>query len=144
MSVRTPSRTTSWSSTIKILAGIPKSPLSFTAGAKRSAFELTSVYRRDGCTYQRPGFLVNDFELSLQLPQALVHPSDPDTQGSHPVFSGLLQNSAIKALALIFNFEDGVSTVVEESHLGAFASRMPMNIRQAFLQDTEHGYFRFG
>src|SRR6267154_2718109 len=76
-----------------------------------------------------------DLELPAELPDAFAHPRNAHTH--HRICAVLRSNSA----PAIAHFQYDVGIFRKYLHAGDLTSRVPVNVRQAFLQDAKYREF---
>ena len=76
------------------------------------------------------------FQLASELPDPLPHARNPDARCGFPL-ALVLQRAFLHALTLVLDFHCEVGRASVNVHAGPGATRVSMNIVQAFLQDSE-------
>src|ERR1700692_53416 len=92
----------------------------------------------DYCTYGGSGCAGNYFQFSSQLPHAFRHSTQTNANGPARILRGF-QHRSWNSCSLIVDLYSHVTVRFEQPYLRGRASGVPMNVRQAFLQDAEDG-----
>jgi hypothetical protein len=82
-----------------------------------------------------------NFKSAAKLSHSFIHAAQTHPERSWPSAVRFLKQIGWKSFALIFDFQDCGPIQKGQTDAGRKAARVPVHVRQAFLQDAEQSQF---
>src|SRR4029078_12018707 len=92
--------------------------------------------------HSRATFVGKQFQPATQLPHPLVHASDSNPEASHPLLAEFGQKFWTNAFSVSFDFQNTHSVLHQQTNVGGRTARMPVNVREALLENTKQCQLR--